>query len=421
MPPSGTVYALTYDAFGASLLVSRGDYKGVVVWLLYYQNCNTAYFDNVQLTQDTFGNTYTYDEEGNLVSTTDLQGKEEYAFRYDGNNQLIKETSLSGGKIFYTYDKSKPQQLENAVAGGVAASFTYDAFGNVTSSTTLGNAMVDGAIYYIRSAYLSQYWNVENGSSAEGTDAILSAYEKTSAFRWKLIRHSDGTVSFSPECAPDLLLSLDGSSPGDLVNIILLPEGDSPYQRFTPSRIYGNIYSFDLVGAGYSLDCNAEDLYIYHTHHNTYQQFALIPVEGNEENPTIPSWATYTENGAYTETVTDSRGNTQSYEYHEDLGLLKSETDAAGTETEYSYNGSNLLSGVSSGSSSVQYAYTSAKELSTVTTPSGTVYALTYDAFGRSETVSVGSTLLSRNTYNRCFLLCGGQHRQTQPFRKKGA
>ena len=33
------------------------------------------YFDNAQLIKDTFGTSYTYDDDGNLIKVTDLQGK----------------------------------------------------------------------------------------------------------------------------------------------------------------------------------------------------------------------------------------------------------------------------------------------------------------------------------------------------------
>ena len=79
-------------------------------------------------------------------------------------------------------------------------------------------------------------------------------------------------------------------------------------------------------------------------HHGDIQQFALIPARGNhsEEYPAIISSATYTTNGEYTSSVTDSRGNTTSYEYNEDRGYLKSETNANSVKTSYSYYDNEL-------------------------------------------------------------------------------
>ena len=118
---------------------AAGDYDTIQFWLLYYNNCNTVYFDNAQLIKDTFGNTYTYDSNGNLISTKDLQDKEEYTFKYDGNNQLIEQTNVSGGKISYTYNTTIKQQLDKVSSGGVTTEYTYDSHGNALTSSTHGS------------------------------------------------------------------------------------------------------------------------------------------------------------------------------------------------------------------------------------------------------------------------------------------
>lgn len=46
---------------------------------------------------------------------------------------------------------------------------------------------------------------------------------------------------------------------------------------------------------------------------------------------------TYTENGAYAQTVTDARGETSTYTYLESRGLLASAEDPRGNTTEYTY------------------------------------------------------------------------------------
>lgn len=239
---------------------ATGNYDTIQFWLLYYNNCNSVYFDNAQLIKDTFGNTYTYDDNGNLENVVNLEGKETYTFSYDGNNQLINQTTLSGSKIDYDYNDTVKQQLDSVTAGGVKTEFTYDSFGNTLTSTT----------------------------------------------------HSNGSV----------------------------------------------------------------------------------------QNPKIISSATYSENGEYTESVTDSRGNTTQFDYNENRGLLNSTTNAKGIITGYEYYPNELLKKVQTGSSAVNYSYDTAKRLSAITSPSDTVYSFTYNNFGRNTSVKLGQRTLSSFVYD---------------------
>lgn len=93
----------------AGVFQANGTYDQIEFWLLYSYNCNTAYFDNVQLIRDNFGSTYKYDSNGNLTSIVDLQGKSDQTFQYDGNNQLINQTSITGGTITYNYNTTVKQ------------------------------------------------------------------------------------------------------------------------------------------------------------------------------------------------------------------------------------------------------------------------------------------------------------------------
>ncbi len=251
----------------SGVIKATGNYNGVTFAILYYNNCNTAYFDNVQVVKDNFGTSYTYDDNGNLTSTVDLQGKKDQTFTYNGNNKLIQQTTVAGGKIDYTYNTSNKHQLDSVKSGGVTSSFTYDSKGNALTSTV-------------------------TGSDTASTQKITSS-------------------------------------------------------------------------------------------------------------------ATYTSNGEYTDTMTDSRGHVTDYDYNEDRGLLKKVTSPDGSVTNYTYNASEMLTNVSvssdaqnTKSSSVGYTYNANKLLQSITSPGGTVYNFTYDGFSRTDTIKVGNRLLSDYTYD---------------------
>ena len=60
-----------------------------------------------------------------------------------------------------------------------------------------------------------------------------------------------------------------------------------PYQKFNLTKLYGNIYRLDLASTGYSLDGVEPGCYVYESHQQEYQQFALIPARESRtaENP----------------------------------------------------------------------------------------------------------------------------------------
>ena len=383
---------------------AQGEYDSIDFFLLYYDNCNTVYFDNAQLIQDIFGNTYTYDTKGNLISVVDLQGKEENSFAYDGNNQLVRQSDISGGEILYSYDRSKTTQLEQVTAGGNTTAFTYDAWGNATSSVTTGSELIPGEYYYLQNLHTSEYLDATTAANTAGGRIDIEPFAKNSAQKWKLIANSDGTYSFEPECAKGKYLT--GIGFWDYGAIELRAAGSSNDQKIRVEKIHSNLYFlFFASNPSFSVDGNGSNCYVYSTNATRCQKFAFIPVNTQSETfPSISSSATYTEQtGKYMTSLTDSRGNTVNYTYNEDRGYVKSETDPKGTVTGYTYNAGEQLSSVSVDGSTVTYGYNSAKQLITITTPGangGSVYGITYDAFGRKSDVTVGGHSLATYAYN---------------------
>ena len=162
----------------AGVAKATGEYDFMQVFLLYYENCNTVYFDNVQLTKDVFGNTYTYDEDGNLISVTDLEGKEESTAQYDSNNQLIQQTSITGSTIEYEYDPDIPTQLRSATAGGVTVSYEYDNKGNPTKVTTAESGNGYNETYTESSATYTNGSNYMSGITDERGNTTSYTYNE---------------------------------------------------------------------------------------------------------------------------------------------------------------------------------------------------------------------------------------------------
>ena len=131
----------------AAPMVAEKAYSSITVYIAYDYNVNTAYFDGIQLYKEQFGNSYTYDEDGNVVSVVDLQ-KKTTTYEYDSNNNLTQMLQDNVAKMTYTYDDYH-NVLTATSAEGLVYNFAYDAYGNNTSvSISNGTvAMTSSAAY----------------------------------------------------------------------------------------------------------------------------------------------------------------------------------------------------------------------------------------------------------------------------------
>ena len=56
---------------------------------------NSVYFDGIQLYEEEFGASYSYDGEGSVISARDLKGATT-SFEYNGNDDLVKSVLSDG-------------------------------------------------------------------------------------------------------------------------------------------------------------------------------------------------------------------------------------------------------------------------------------------------------------------------------------
>jgi YD repeat-containing protein len=107
--------------------IAEKAYNSVTVIYRYYYNQNTAYFDGFQLFKEEFGQSYQYDDKGNLITTEDLVSSNS-KFEYDtSTNDLIKAIDPNGGIFRYTYD-GKHNIKTATTAESQVYSFNYDKF-----------------------------------------------------------------------------------------------------------------------------------------------------------------------------------------------------------------------------------------------------------------------------------------------------
>ena len=122
-------------------------------------------------------------------------------------------------------------------------------------------------------------------------------------------------------------------------------------------------------------------------------------------NDVIYSSATYSENGQYIISLTDSRGKVTTRNINETTGVLNSTTDANGNTVSYEYDDRYRVTRMYSGATDIIYEYMKgslSKIKTKATNYAGTdyeEYVNIYDAFGNKISVSVGNITLSTNHF----------------------
>lgn len=129
-------------------------YTGIRFNVDYKKNVNYADFDGMTLYKEEFGNTFTYDDDGNVTAVKDLVGQKAKA-QYDAYNNLISyvqpgrpdtvKTTISYGSSDAEKKKRLPIRVDSPT--GIRTANTYDANGNLVRSYVIdsmdGTCMMD--------------------------------------------------------------------------------------------------------------------------------------------------------------------------------------------------------------------------------------------------------------------------------------
>ena len=86
--------------FLSDIYVAKLDYVKIYVSYTYCHNANVAFFDGLSLYREQFGQSYTYDAKGNLISVVDSQ-KKNHKFEYNTSDELTGITDPKGNKFTY--------------------------------------------------------------------------------------------------------------------------------------------------------------------------------------------------------------------------------------------------------------------------------------------------------------------------------
>ncbi len=396
--------------FYSENFVTDDDYDYLELRINSFGGANDCYLTNFSLFKDLEQYSYSYDDNGNLISSTDL-AQETSTMKYNQNNQLLQTMSPMGNKFTFEYDNKVTDRMIRAISPtGITNEVIYDANSNPIKNKINNRKSLDeidsNITYYVRAKGTNKYFNVNPNKTLRIKENECS-YDKFYIIKHDIILEEDGQeivktyYKFKHAVLNNYYLKVVGET-------IKLIYGD--YDNEFELRTNMNS-SYSIIKA-YETDESTEDeiYYIYKAftinddysitlsdwaNEDYHQQFFF---EQTENKLFIESNATYTDDGRFISSVTDSLENTSLYNYNEVNGLLKSVTDPNNNSTNYTYDTKLRLTNIKKGTEQVSYQYNSKDLLSKIIFGTDN-YNFTYDQFNNPLTTKINNNPLVTNTY----------------------
>ena len=384
----------------------------------YTDNLNTLRFAKPFCYKEEFGQTFTYDANGNVISAKDL-AQSESAFAYYGD-RMAKMVTPTGSRFSYTYNDYDSQRLDYALSStGQRYSFAYNDRGGLSGTTVsaqpVATVLQPNKEYYIINAFSGQA--LERTSSG-GNYTTTHRWDPNSADqKWK-IEEVDPTTSiynlywaYTPN--QNTYLQVENASGAAGAQLFTGPAGNT-YQPFKIRRTSDNTFYIATGTTNYTMVLDAQN-----TAGDEIMTSQIIRQQTCEDINNLPEkmrWYFYEVSPAEDKVITSSAT------YSNDYNFVTSETNALNQTTSYTYDSNGNVSTVTAPNGvATAYAYTAAgsktstvqvKEnnvvksqvgytysgdlLTGIARLNGSGYGFTYDALGRRTAVSVTNGNSSR-------------------------
>ena len=387
-------------------IVMPSDYGNIAITFTFDHNVNAAYQTGAFCYKEQYGQTYDYDNDGNVTSVVDL-AKTNSTFTYYGN-QMAKMLNPSGSKYLYSYNDQK-QLIYSLSSDGNEYGFTYDEKGNVTkaeiSSRKPATALENGKEYIVVNAYSAMAINtVPSGSDTTACKTYFyKPNSKALQIKAELVSGKSDVYYFKAVNYSDKYLEIRDSSAGSRAVVQINQKNNSKAQRFKVAYQSDGTFGIftETTNFNMCLDPNMDSseikkgAFIRQTECDKNnlkgsQRWFFYPVEETADR-SIVTETQYTSSKNFVSSSKDERGNSTSYSYDETKGLLNSTTNANNVKILYKYDANNnsLLS-VSSGGIENKYSYSN-DLLKNINVNGYLQYKFDYDKFGRTTKNYVGN------------------------------
>ncbi len=377
------------------------------------ENCTgTAYFDCLQL------------EKSEHLSNVNLleNAKMESTSKWSATNGYSVATGLEGNGLALTGNPSGTRAIYQDVYLYTPAKTTYVLSGWVKASSVdireSRKLRLRAKIYYTDGTTETHSANFLSSTDVWQFASVNIVPKKTLDI--KMIRvccdydyNCNKAIFDNLSLIKDTVQSYTYDDDGNTVSAVDKAQTKSTFEYQDNDLVKQNnptgySYNYTYDSKHNLLTAKSENDVTYSFTYDSYGNPLTMKQANSAGNLYINSSATYTTNGNYLATLTDSRGYTSNYTYNANSGLLTKFADALDNRTIYAYNlNNNRLTavaydanknGIGDGNESmVNYAYSKGR-LSTIT-HNGFNYGFTYDNFGNMLSTTVGGNTLVTNTY----------------------
>ena len=389
--------------YAATPAVATAAYSSITVQVCYSYNVNTVYFDGIQLFKEEFGNSYTYDGNGNIKSVVDLQ-KQRTEYEYTAND-LTKIIQGGATQMTYTYDNWNNVKTATTASGEVYE-FTYDTYGNNTKVE-----IKNGEQFISSTATYSADGNILVSTTDALAKTTTYGYnENTNVLEW--VQYPNDTESTRTEYTYDTMYRLAAATADVNTGYTLTASYTYTDDMLTKIETGSTTYSFSygdcaqrssiqigsrtLATYSYTADANRYLSALNYGNGDsvqyTYDDYGRVIQQTYEDGSTVTY--SYDNMGALA-TVTDSAtGRKTTYYYDLTDRLMKyveTGTDyshSAGYEYDSRNNLTKLVETIGSTTRTTAYTYDENNRITRIAADSAD-QVIGYDALGRIESADV--------------------------------
>lgn len=354
------------------------------VELIFEQNrqANNFYVTNISLYKNITSGDYNYNDEGKLITTKD-QSNNESQLKY--NNGLLEKIIDPIGRNFkYEYD-NKNRLINILSSTGISHKSNYDLNGNLVSSKICKNVIYDlkDEIYKIRNKGTDKYLKSKLNS-------IVLESNSCSNSNWKLQKISDDTYNIYDAVLPQYMMSYSGN------NILLSFNKYNNLFKIEKNK-NGSFYISVNTGSEVKYFKGMDDKIKLEKLDEKDQSFEFI--FENDNNQFLESNITYTSDGRFVESITDSSLIKYSYDVDPITGLNTSITDGEGNIKNFEYDNKENLISLSSGDREISYSYNELNLLDKIS-QNNNICEFKYNKFLDVSEVKIGNNTFVKNNYD---------------------
>lgn len=364
------------------------DFESIKITFSQARQANNLYITNLSFHKEVTCGEYSYDNNGNLISIKD-QSNYEDKFEYDTKNELTSVETPTGKKTTFEYDKKLVDQILNSnVSSGISQNIKYDENSNpisvkIVKSQTNG---IDSGLYKIRSKGTNRYLK------AKYRDIMLEENDCSNTV-WNIIKIDD-KYKFVHPVIPEFSLSIENNllciTDKDENNLFSISQNENKYYIIKSNNenwvklIRANNDNLEIV-TGDKIEEKDDNI-----------EFCFISAESNLFYETNYS---YTDDGRFLASETNSASKTKTYTTNPLNGNLVAINDFNGVSSQYEYNNKNQITKISTGNKVINYTYNTNNLLSQIS-EGDRQYNFDYDDFLNIKSVKLGnSNVLSTNAY----------------------